>query len=171
MPIIKTVKGDLLNATEPFVAHGVNCLGLMGAGVARSIAAKWPASELKYREYCFKFSKKPSDLLGRSLATHEKQDNKVLFHLFTQENYGTDSRKVNYGAIGRSFSELNNTLKVMRDFDKHMEKETKGDPEQIGIPVVAIPRIGAGLGGGDWALIEEIINGCTPDIAVVVYDI
>jgi O-acetyl-ADP-ribose deacetylase (regulator of RNase III) len=167
MPIIKYEKGDVLTANVPFIAHGVNCLGTMGAGIAKQLAAKWPASELKYREYVYKHT----ELLGKSLATYEQEDKKVLFHLFTQLDVGTETRKLNYGALGRCFSELNNTLKTMKEFDEHMEKETTGETISIPNATVAIPRIGAGLAGGDWLLIEEIINGCTPDINIVVYEV
>lgn len=169
MPIVKYVKGDLLEAKEPFIAHGVNCLGAMGAGVAHAIAKKWPSSELKYREWCWKVGK--DKLLGTSLATHEADSRKVLFHIFTQTDVSRTERVLDYGALARGFSELNNTLKVMREFDEHMEKEATGEDVKIPTPNVAIPRIGAGLGGGAWPIIEEIINGCTPDINIIVYEI
>ncbi len=171
MPIIESKQGDLLSASEPFIAHGVNCLGVMGAGVARAIAEKWPSSELKYKEFCYKYGTNPEKLLGLSLATSEKEAEKVLFHLFTQPDVGLTERKVHYGALARAFSEMNNSLEYMRQFDEHMERETLRDPTiTIPAPVVAIPKVGAGLGGGDWELIAELINGTTPNINIVVYE-
>jgi O-acetyl-ADP-ribose deacetylase (regulator of RNase III) len=170
MPITQYKEGNLLDAQEPFIAHGVNCMAVMGAGVALAIANKWPESELKYREFCWKHIIKQS-LLGKSLATNEAKDKKVLFHMFIQYDTGTDTRKVNYGALARTFSELNNTLEVMRDFDEHMEHQAGNNTIIIPKPTVAIPKIGSGLAGGDWNIIEEIINGCTPDINIVVYEL
>ena len=39
--MIKIVDGDLLQANVPLIAHQTNCLGVMGAGIARSIKNKW----------------------------------------------------------------------------------------------------------------------------------
>lgn len=35
--MIKIVNGDLLQSNLPLIAHQTNCLGVMGAGIARSI--------------------------------------------------------------------------------------------------------------------------------------
>jgi hypothetical protein len=37
MPIVKEIKGDLLEAPQPFIAHGVNCKGLMSAGLGQKM--------------------------------------------------------------------------------------------------------------------------------------
>jgi O-acetyl-ADP-ribose deacetylase (regulator of RNase III) len=185
MPIIKTIKGNVLEAKEPFIAHGVNCIGVMGAGVALELAKKWPSSELKYREYCFKASAHPEQLLGRSLASYEKEQHKMIFHVFSQVGIGVNKRQVNYGAIARAFCTINDDLKLMRERDIiatqekwELDKEKfKADglsvepdkPALPPLPTLAIPRIGARLGGGHWPIIEEIIHQCTPDVAIVVY--
>lgn len=36
---------------------------------------------------------------------------------------------------------------------------------------IGLPKIGAGLGGGDWAVIEEIINNVFDGYDVTVYEI
>lgn len=169
MPIKEYRQGDLLEAKEPIIAHGVNCLGVMGAGVAKSIAKRWPKTELTYREHCMKFSQHKQLLMGTSIPTYEEADKKMIFNLFTQFGVGFTERQVDYGALARNFLELNNSLELMRGLNEQKGKET--DENYVQPPsVVAIPKIGAGLGGGHWPIIEEIINGCTPDIHVVVYE-
>ena len=39
---LTVVKGDLLSVTEGVIAHGVNCRGAFGSGVAGAIARKFP---------------------------------------------------------------------------------------------------------------------------------
>ena len=40
--MIKNTIGDLLNIKQPIIiGHQVNCLGIMGAGIAKSIKSKW----------------------------------------------------------------------------------------------------------------------------------
>ena len=38
--MIEIVNGDLLKADLPIIAHQTNCLGVMGAGIAKSIKYK-----------------------------------------------------------------------------------------------------------------------------------
>jgi hypothetical protein len=103
-------------------------------------------------------------LLGVSLSTYEEDDKKVLFHIFTQEDVGVDGRQINYGALAKGFISINDSLKYMHDVDQENNPE-----ETIPMPELAIPKIGSGLGGGDWAILREIIDMCTPDINIVIY--
>ena len=38
--MIKTVVGDILDATEEITCHQVNCRGVMGAGVAKTLCTR-----------------------------------------------------------------------------------------------------------------------------------
>ena len=40
--MIKTVVGDLLDATEDIIVQQVNCRSVMGSGVAKAIYTRWP---------------------------------------------------------------------------------------------------------------------------------
>ena len=42
--MIKTVVGDILDATEDIICHQVNCRGVMGAGVAKTLYTRWLSS-------------------------------------------------------------------------------------------------------------------------------
>jgi O-acetyl-ADP-ribose deacetylase (regulator of RNase III) len=164
MPIVKEIKGDLLEAPQPFIAHGVNCKGLINPGLGRKMNEKWPSSLDKYQDYCNKYNNDPKMLLGVSLSTYEEDDKKVLFHIFTQEDVGVDGRQINYGALAKGFISINDSLKYMHDVDQENNPE-----ETIPMPELSIPKIGSGLGGGDWAILREIIDICTPDISIVIY--
>lgn len=65
--------------------------------------------------------------------------------MYTQFYYGK-GKNVDYTAIERGFRKLNKKI---------LSVPTK---------TVAIPLIGAGLAGGDWKIISEIIEASTPDI-------
>lgn len=41
--MIRYEKSDITKVTNGIIAHGVNCHGVMGAGVALAIRKKWPA--------------------------------------------------------------------------------------------------------------------------------
>ena len=142
--MIQYRKGDLLSVQEGIIAHGVNCQGVMGSGVALAIRRKYPEAYLSYIEYIENFQNLYSDqefetksLLGCMQITHTENENLFIANCFTQDFYGTDRRHVNYEAVAQSFSEL--------------ELYTY-------LGTLHIPKIGAGLAGGDWKVIEAIIN-------------
>ena len=47
--MIKTVNGNILEATEDIICHQVNCQGVMGSGLAKQIRSKWPSVFADYK--------------------------------------------------------------------------------------------------------------------------
>jgi O-acetyl-ADP-ribose deacetylase (regulator of RNase III) len=135
---LKVVTGNLLDAKEKIIAHGCNCRGVMGSGVAKLIKEKWP---IAFREYAEDLSHDVTSL-GDSTITFV-DDDKCIFNLLTQEDYGTESRMVNYAAIVTS----------LKDAIENYSIETGELVRNI-----AIPKIGAGLGGGNWKIIHQILG-------------
>lgn len=145
--MITHVTGDLLASDEKFIAHGVNCLGLMGAGIAKAIAVKHPVVEKVYREECTERRLLP----GGCLAVMDKAADRYVFNLATQNSPGRDAT---YWRVAMAFGNM---------FEHCVA---------WGIKRVGIPRIGCGIGGLDWEPVEFIINGLYqwvpngPDIVV-----
>lgn len=164
MPI-KYVKGDLFSTDIRCIAHGCNTAGVMGSGVAAIWKKKFPQSFKDYVARC-KYDPTIVDnplevhfraaLLGQTVVT-EEQDKK-LFCMFTQGDwsraFGSDKRYVSYDAVSECFDSANIYIGTYEE-DKRL----------------AIPMIGAGLGGGDWDIIEKIIEKSTPNIEVTVYQL
>ena len=144
-------KGDLLEAEERYIAHGCNAQGVMGSGVAKALRDKWPEVFNQYRRLY--------EVAGLDLGFVQGvlvENNKTVLNAITQDRYGTDRRHADYEAIAKCFGNINSLISGLED------------PEHR---VVAIPMIGAGLAGGDWMVIEQIIVSETPDIDVVVYQL
>ncbi len=125
-------KGNLLDAEEPIIVHQVNCMGVMASGVAKAIRDKYPEVFTQYRsvyrEEC------ENDLLGA--VQYVKINGVTIVNLFGQKNYLPRGIKhTSYDALYNGFSDIN--------------KQMEGD--------IAIPKIGCGLGGGDWNVVEQII--------------
>ena len=152
---MKYVKGDLLNAEETVIAHGCNCQGVMGSGVALAVKNKYPYAYIQYVKDI-----KSGRQLGDCSFYMEADDkiNKIVLSLLTQEYFGTDRRQVNYAAIVYSLIHALNIADLDYDFE---------------IKTIAIPKIGAGLGGGDWNIIEAILKDfeLMCDIEFVVYEL
>lgn len=153
MPITKYIKGNLLEAKADYIAHGVNCQGVMGSGVAKAIRDAFPEVYETYKHICdFNYSKTLLGVCNFVLLDKSKSLTiKGIYNLFTQDFYGRDEKRyVNYKAIVDSFSQINSRCK----------NET-----------IAIPKIGAGLGGGDWNIIKELIDDSTPNVEIHVYEL
>ena len=176
MPITKYIKGNLLDHDGP-IAHGVNCQGKMNSGVAKAIREKYPQhyedyiSQLQYfkegrdKDDYYGFGMSEPDVLGKLVYTFDvsRSDQDFIAGIFSQENYGYDGKRyVNYAAIATGFTTLNY-------FDLHYTTEPQEhiwDSRKLGIP-----KIGAVRGGGDWSIIEQIINDATPNLEIWVYEL
>lgn len=135
--------GDLLEAFEKgdvnIMVHGVNTKGKMNSGIAKQIRAKYPSVFKSYKESLERSEILCKDPLGS--INRVGIDNKIILNMFTQPDYGYDGdRYVDYEAIYNGFKTLINHY---------------GHPSNK----IGIPKIGAGLAGGDWDIIEIIING------------
>ena len=127
--------GDILqNVTSGVLLHGVNCIGVMGAGVAKGIKELYPSTFQIYKAHCTILK---SSALGDVLPT--KQGDLKILNAFTQETVG-GTRAVSYDAIDTVF----HTIYCTAEFD----------PINKDIHTV---KIGGGLGGGSWKVIEQII--------------
>lgn len=149
---LKYKKGDICQALRngeiTYLAHGVNCRGIMGAGIAFQIKNEFEGLYKKYQTYCFE---RNHDVLGDCLRVGS------IFNLFIQDTYGRTGKHVNYGALAHS---------LLTAFRYIVDNREGGE-------VFGMPRIGCGLAGGDWSIVSEIVSYYSElfDIPVVVYDL
>ena len=78
------VKGDVLACEADVVLHQVNCLGVMGAGVAKQVREKYPVVFKVYKALCDANSHCRQRLLG--YAQFVRVDgNRCIVNLFAQD--------------------------------------------------------------------------------------
>lgn len=148
--MITYIQKDLFTAPVDLIAHGCNCKGGFGSGVAGIIAQKNPEAKNAY------LNKYQSDgwRLGEVQIVPVKNSSyKYIANCSTQLNYGGAKPGVvyaDYGAIKQVMKEL-----------KSLCDENNW--------TIAIPKIGAGLARGDWKKIESIINEVFKDQEIFVY--
>jgi O-acetyl-ADP-ribose deacetylase (regulator of RNase III) len=154
--MINYIEQDLTTITSGIAAHGVNCLGVMGSGVARSIKFTWPKAYSEYVVECRKHTDRKV-LLGMVQVSDvgEVPDTLFVANCFTQETCGND------GAVYASLEALEEALENVVAF-----AEIKQVP-------LYIPKIGAGLGGLDWdtqvePIVQRIASGTDIDINVCI---
>ncbi len=146
-------KGNLLvHSTDKIIVHGVNCLGVMGAGVALSLKLKYPELEPNYKAYCKTWEGDSPNLLGE-VFPFLANDGILILNMFTQAKVSSHGDKmVSYDALYDGFIKVSEFC-VNND-----------------VSSISIPKIGAGLGGGRWSIIEKIIEETVdPSITVNVW--
>lgn len=152
--MIEIVNGDLLKADLPVIAHQTNCLGVMGAGIAKSIKNKWNNVFIQYKNLCTNVIDK-HNLLGKiQLCATNDTPIKYIVNLFGEYSFTEsvapyENRHTDYNALRNALTVLKEKL-VFLDFDK------------VGIPY----KLGCGLAGGDWdgvvyPMLQEIFNDNT----------
>lgn len=147
--IKKYIKGDIIEIFRKGndIAHGCNCFCTMGAGIALSLANNFPQIRGADNFEDSYFDNERDKLGNFSIATHNNDKN-ACYNLYTQYRGGAN---LDYGALLNCFINLN---KARKDIDRPLY----------------IPRIGAGIAGGDWKIIEKLINLATPSIDIIVVD-
>lgn len=128
--MIDFITGDIFTTDAPAVGHGVNCSGVMGAGIAAVIRKNYPSVYTQYRQICQNPGLEPGDMLPIL-----GQDKRWIFNIASQNRPGPDAR----------LEWLESGLAKAFEFCSTNE-----------IRSFAIPRIGAGIGGLDWEKVREL---------------
>lgn len=139
--MVRYIEGDILSEPKQgeriIICQQVNCAGVIGAGLAKQIRAKYPVVYSEYQQYIYELTAQESPLLGR-VSYVRVADNIAIANIFGQDGYGRGMRHTNYAALSvafwRMFSRIHNTT--------------------IRIPY----GIGCGLGVGDWNIVEALIK-------------
>lgn len=152
-------KGSIADATETIIVHGCNAQGRMNSGVAKVLREKWP--ELTWDVYSKKHQE--SGLKVGEVVFGYDDNNRYIANAITQEFYGYD------GKLYLSYEGLREALEII-DSAVYREDYSGNLPEGTLAPV-AMPRIGAGLAGGDWEIILQIIEESFVNRDVVIYDL
>lgn len=143
---------DITLVTKGIIAHGVNCKGVMGAGVASAIRDRWPAVY-----YCYERNTRLGDQLLGSCHIIRVDEDLWVANCYSQLSYGGD------GARYASVDALKRSLEFVFSH-----------ATATGLEIHA-PRMGAGLGGLDWATevlpIFEDLNSEYDGVNVVIHTI
>lgn len=136
MPI-EFVAGDLFanaHAVQAF-AHGCNCEGSMGAGIAVGFRQRYPEMYEQYRALC---KAQPREFNLGEVWLWKADEQPWVFNLGTQERVWR---------ARASYEAIETALERMRAL---------ADAETV--TSIAIPRIGVGYGGLSWKKVRAIVE-------------
>lgn len=122
--------GDMFTTDAGAIGHGVNCKGVMGAGVAKIVKDKFPRNYDAYKTACDLEFLRPGETF-----VHYENDT-LIFNMASQENPGADAQY----------------LWVLQSAIEAAQVAT-----QRGLKKIAIPQIGCGIGGLVWEPVEHIL--------------
>lgn len=139
-PLIRYVRGD---ASEPrgkglkVLLQVVNDKAITwGAGFSRALREKWPAAQREFSNWVL--SNRREFKLG-SVHLARIADDLILASLVAQKGYGEASApRIRYGALQHALT----TVAALANTNSAS---------------IHMPRIGTGLAGGTWAIVEEIV--------------
>lgn len=133
---LKLVQGNLLQSTSEVIAHCCNCFNTMGAGVALAIKKQYPRAFIVDNN-TKKGDRKKLGAFTKSIGTP------TIYNLYGQYFYGNYGGKspIDYNALEKAIVAMKNDL---------LANNYTG--------TIALPRLGAGLAGGDWNKIQSIVE-------------
>jgi O-acetyl-ADP-ribose deacetylase (regulator of RNase III) len=125
--------GDLLSSGAEALVNTVNCVGVMGAGLAKQFAARYPAQCALYRDRCAGHHLFVGDALYDPDAPPP-----LVVHVATKRHWRDPSR---LHWVARGARNLARAISL------------------TGVRTVAVPPLGCGLGGLDWAEVRPVLLG------------
>lgn len=142
MNTIQYITGDILTPNTSgktvVVCHQVNCRGVMGAGLAKQVRQMYPGAYTAYKEKCVEIKQGRGGLGDVQFCAYLNQSGYILANIFGQDGYGRDKQYTDYAALCKAFTH------IAQSFPN----------STIRIPY----KMGCGLGGGDWTVVEQIIK-------------
>ncbi|MFZ0284264.1 MAG: macro domain-containing protein [Terriglobales bacterium] len=148
--MIEFRSGDILKDESEALVNTVNCVGIMGRGIALQFKDAYPDNFKFYAAACRHNEVQPGRMLvfetGRLSPPH------YIINFPTKRHWRGKSR----------IEDIQNGLNALVE-----------EVRAHGIRSIAIPPLGSGLGGLDWATVRPYIEAITAklgDVRIVVYE-
>ncbi len=133
--MIRITHGDILRADAEAIINTVNCVGVMGRGIALQFKKAWPANFNAYAFACKNQDVKPGKMF--IFETGQLANPRFIINFPTKRHWRAASR----------IEDIESGLVAL-----------VSDIKRLGIKSIAIPPLGAGLGGLDWAVVRKKIE-------------
>lgn len=148
MPVIKT--GNILHEGTEALVNTVNCVGVMGRGIALQFKNAFPLNFKAYKKACERSEVRPGKVFV--FETGQLTNPKYIINFPTKRHWRENSRVTDivYGL-----------------------QNLKGIIQDKGIKSIAVPPLGCGLGGLDWKKIRPLIEkelGELNDLHLVIFE-
>lgn len=148
--MITFTSGDILRADAEAIVNTVNCVGVMGRGLALQFKKSWADNFKAYVVACKQQKVQPGSMF--IFATGQLTNPKYIINFPTKRHWRGVSKIED---VGIGLSALAQDIK---------EKQIKS---------IAIPPLGSGLGGLEWTEVRQLIETALSDlhdVEILVYE-
>ncbi|WP_372395222.1 macro domain-containing protein (plasmid) [Azospirillum sp. HJ39] len=129
---IRFVHGDIFQANVSAIVNTVNCVGVMGAGVALGVRQRYPEVMPEYMAACRNGALQPGSLLATDTI-----DGPIVLNVATKRHWRDPSR-IEWIETG------------LANLTAHLDADLR-------IASVALPPLGCGNGGLSWAAVRPLV--------------
>jgi O-acetyl-ADP-ribose deacetylase (regulator of RNase III) len=150
--MIEYKQGNLLEEHTEALVNTVNCVGVMGKGIALQFKQAFPENFKQYKKACDAGVVQPGQMFTTSTG---KLFPKYIINFPTKRHWKGKSK--------------------IKDIESGLTALVK-EIEKLGIKSLAIPPLGCGNGGLNWAQVKPMISNAfaklpdIPDIKVVIFE-
>lgn len=148
--MIEYKRGDILRDEAEAIINTVNCVGVMGRGIALQFKKAFPDNFKAYEEECKKKNMQPGKMFV--FETGRLTNPRYIINFPTKRHWRGASR----------MEDIESGLKALAE-----------SIQQYKISSVAIPPLGSGLGGLNWADVKPRIEGTLQpltNVQVTIYE-
>ena len=148
--MINFTTGDIFKDDAQAIVNPVNCVGVMGKGLALEFKRRFPRNFQDYAAACREKQVQPGSMFISSGETREHPG--YIINFPTKRHWRDGSR----------LEDIRDGLRAMAD-----------DIRELGIRSVAVPALGSGLGGLDWEDVRDLIReelSELDDVSIRVYE-
>ena len=148
--MIELRRGDLLKQNAEALVNAVNCVGVMGRGIALQFRKAFPENFKIYEAACKRGEVKPGEMLV--FDTHQVTNPSHIINFPTKRHWRDQSR--------------------ITDIESGLEALVE-EVHDRGISSIAVPALGCGLGGLKWSEVRPRIEKAfakVPDVQVWLFE-
>lgn len=135
--MIRFVRGNLLDSEAEALVNAVNCVGVMGKGIALEFKKRYPEVFQEYARRCRIEEKRPGDVWA--IRYYERW----IVHAFTKGHWREKSK-----------------LTYIVDCARYIALFVKASK----LESIAIPALGCGNGGLPWPAVKQILEEALGDV-------
>ena len=148
--MIEFKQGNLLEENTEAIVNTVNCVGVMGKGIALQFKQAFPENFRQYERACRAGEVQPGRMF--SVNTVNILYPRYIINFPTKRHWRGKSK----------IEDIKSGLKAL-----------VAEVQQLGIGSIAIPPLGCGNGGLDWGEVKPLIESAfaqLPDVQVIIFE-